>query len=135
MLENPRTDKDSRVLVGQQLYHCLKKRPPQTGIEALYTRDNNTPRNFGPLATHQLAGGVGATTYNNITMDKDLLGEESAGKPPSRTLVSCLGRHRPYAANVNPIKRVRLKTRSIAEEVTGLAFFFSHFTVCRFGFF
>ena len=67
---------------------------------------------------------LGATTYKLNTMDKDLLGEESAGEPPSRTLVSCLGRHRPYAANVNPIERVRLKTRSIAEEVTGPAFFF-----------
>ena len=67
---------------------------------------------------------LGATTYKLNTIDKDLLGEESAGKPPSRTLVSCLERHRPYAATVNPIRRVRLKTRSIAEEVTGLAFFF-----------
>ena len=27
-------------------------------VKALYTRDNNTPRKYGPLATHQLAGGV-----------------------------------------------------------------------------
>ena len=70
----------------------------------------------------------GATTYKLNTMDKDLLGEEPAGEPPSRTLVSCLGRHRPYAAKVNPIERVRLKTRSIAEEVIDLAFFFFRYS-------
>ena len=38
MLENPQTDKDSRVLVGQQLYHCLwlfiaNSSTPNLGIE------------------------------------------------------------------------------------------------------
>ncbi|MCR4825991.1 MAG: hypothetical protein K5882_03475 [Bacteroidales bacterium] len=65
-------------------------------------------------------------------MEKDSLCEEQSEKTTiTRTFVSCLGRHQPYAATVNPIKRVRLKTRSIAEEVTGLAFFFSLLLMCE----
>ena len=98
----------------------LRLRSPKTLIF-----ETITPRNFRPLATLNTLATLGATTYKLNTMDKDQAGEESAGEPPSRTLVSCLGRHWPYAATVNPIKRVRLKTRSIAEEVIGLAFFFA----------
>ncbi len=63
-------------------------------------------------------------------MDKDPLCEEQAGKPPSRTLLSCLGRRRPYAAIVKLVKRVRSKCDISAEEVlVSLFFFFSQMKV------
>lgn len=92
-------------------------------VKALYTRDNNTPRKYGLRLHIDTLRHSGATTILTDGMD---WAAKSHPAPLSRTLVSCLGRHRPYAANVDSIKRVRLKTRSIAEEVIGLAFFFSH---------
>ena len=63
-------------------------------------------------------------------MDKDSLCEEQAGKPPSRTLLSCLGRRRPYAAIVKLVKRVRSKCDISAEEVlVSLFFFFVHLSI------
>ena len=54
---------DSRCHTGRT--HVVRiKRPPQTGMKPLYTRDNNTPRNFGPQATqHNRPAAFGATTY------------------------------------------------------------------------